>query len=92
MINGSRLLLLGLGLVAVLVPGGPGQVLGGAPLGAAGILGVALVVYAAVALAVPRWRALIGLGFAAVIALKVALAMTAPQTGLTAQYWASPTA
>ncbi|MBV9170424.1 MAG: hypothetical protein JOZ81_10110, partial [Chloroflexi bacterium] len=92
MINGSRLLLLGLGLVAVLVPGGPGQVLGGAPLGAAGIVGVALVVYAAVALPVPRWRGLIGLGFAAVIALKVALAMTAPQTGLTAQYWASSTA
>jgi Dolichyl-phosphate-mannose-protein mannosyltransferase len=76
----------------VLVPGPPTQMLGGVPLGAAGVVALALVVYAGLALAVPReWRVIAG-AFAAVVALKVVLALTAPPLGLTAMYWAHATA
>jgi len=71
------------GTIAALAPGSTGQALAGVPLSAAGVLGLAVVVYAAVALPKPGWRSArwLVLGLAIVIGLKLAAAVTAPPLG-----------
>ena len=90
----ARWVLLLLGVLAVLLPGGVGQVLAGVPLSAAGLLAIAGVGYAAVALPKLGWGSArwLAVGLALVMGLKVAAAITAPPIGLRASYWAGATA
>ena len=86
-------MLLGLGALGVLAPGGPSQILNGLPLTVGGLLCAAGLVYAALGLgglthASARWLAVV---FAAGIGLKVIAAVTSPPVGLVASYWAAPT-
>jgi hypothetical protein len=80
-------------LAALLVPGAPSLVFAGVPLSPVGIAGVALVVYAALAL--PRIgtrpAALLTLVCVVVIGVKLASAAAAPPLGMQASYWPAAT-
>ena len=76
----------------MLAPGGPAQLLAGLPLSVPGLLALAGVVYATLALPSPRsnrarW---VAVAFSIGLGLKLVSAATSPPLGLTARYWVGP--